>query len=143
MPPPVSHESLDRSEPAAVLRPRSTALALALLLALLTYWFEVLPGALRGAIVVLALALVVGAALRARWLEPLARGWMRVTRAIGRVLDPLLLGAMFTLLFVPVGLAMRWSGRDALRLRRVSGEASYWRPREDPSAPGLGMDNQF
>lgn len=143
MPPSVSHESLDRSEPAATLRPRSTALALALLLGVLAYWLGPLPNALRAALLALSLALIAAAALRARWLDPLARAWLRVARAIGRVIDPLLLGVMFVLLFVPVGLVMRWSGRDALRLRRVPGETSYWRPREDPAAPGRGMDNQF
>lgn len=49
---------------------------------------------------------------------------------IGLVVSYLVLGALFFLVFTPVGLFFRLIGRDALRLRRPRTGATYWVPYE-------------
>jgi hypothetical protein len=57
-----------------------------------------------------------------------------VTYPIGLVVSTVALGVLFYLVLTPVGLVMRWSGRDPLRLR-TRGAATEWQPfpqDEDP-----------
>lgn len=65
-------------------------------------------------------------------LRPLYLVWMGVSYPMGLLMTNLLVAVMFYGIFTPVGLAMRLSGRDALRLRRP-GAGSCWVER--PPAP--------
>lgn len=75
-----------------------------------------------------ASAVLVYAAPRA-WLA-VWRVWMRVAMTISAVITVVILGLCYYLLFMPVGLAMRLGGRDALHISRRTPKASYWVPRE-------------
>jgi hypothetical protein len=52
-----------------------------------------------------------------------------VTFPIGWVVSRVLLAILFYGLFTPVGLVMRWCGRDALELRPQAGRSTYWEPK--------------
>jgi len=56
--------------------------------------------------------------------QPVYTGWMIVAFPIGWTVSKVALGLMFFLVFMPVGLVFRMTGRDALRLKRTDG--SYW-----------------
>jgi hypothetical protein len=58
--------------------------------------------------------------------RPLYLGWMYATFPIGWILSHLLLGAVYYLIFTPVGLMMRGFGRDPLCRRFDPGTRSYW-----------------
>ncbi|MFO0966588.1 MAG: SxtJ family membrane protein [Gemmataceae bacterium] len=60
-------------------------------------------------------------------------GWMMAVFPIGWLVSHGLLGAIFFLIFTPVGLCRRLLGKDALKLRRPLGE-TYWLPK--PAAAG-------
>ena len=49
-----------------------------------------------------------------------------VTFPIGWVVSRLMLAILFYGLFTPVGVVMRWCGRDALYLRPQTGRSTYW-----------------
>ena len=51
---------------------------------------------------------------------------------IGWTVSKIVLGAVFLLVFTPVALVFRLTGRDALQLRRGSGR-SYWTGKPAPS----------
>lgn len=54
--------------------------------------------------------------------------WAKLGEALRRIVSPVILGLIYGLLFVPVGLLFRLSGRDELRVRTDStGGESYWR----------------
>jgi hypothetical protein len=57
--------------------------------------------------------------------RPVYTGWMIVAFPIGWTVSKIALGLMFFLVFMPVGLVFRMTGRDALRLKRTAG-GSYW-----------------
>jgi Saxitoxin biosynthesis operon protein SxtJ len=80
---------------------------------------------------------------REAWLTPLNRAWMRLGEALGRVLSPLVLGAIFYGLFTPVGLAMRLAGRDAMARRFEPGLKSYWLKRDPPGPAEDSFRNMF
>jgi hypothetical protein len=50
---------------------------------------------------------------------------------------------LFFSTITPIGLLMRLTGKDSLRLRRDPAAASYWIAREPPGPPPEGMRNQF
>lgn len=65
--------------------------------------------------------------------RPLYNGWMSAVYPIGWSLSHLLLGAIFFLVLMPIGLIMRLCGRDPIQ-RRFDPEAqSYWVPRNPDS----------
>ena len=57
---------------------------------------------------------------------------MALTMPIGMVVSRVLLGALFSGLFTPVGLFFKLIGRDALARRYAPEQASYWEPSRAP-----------
>ncbi|HUT24595.1 MAG TPA: SxtJ family membrane protein [Sumerlaeia bacterium] len=56
----------------------------------------------------------------------LYRGWMALAFALGAVVSPVVLGAVYFLILTPIGLILRLCGRDPLQLRKGS-RPSFWR----------------
>ena len=61
-------------------------------------------------------------------IRPVYSGWMIAAFPIGWTVSRVVLGAMLYLVFTPVAIWFRITGRDALRLRRQGG-ASLWQPK--------------
>jgi hypothetical protein len=61
-----------------------------------------------------------------RVLAPLRRSWLTLGRLLGRVTNPVLLGAVYAVMIVPVGAMMRLFRRDPLTYHRPPFAASYW-----------------
>jgi len=69
--------------------------------------------------------------------------WMKFGLLLAKVVSPIALGILFYLVFMPIGLLMRVSGKDPLRLKFDPAATSYWIPREPPGPPPTSMTNQF
>jgi hypothetical protein len=67
-------------------------------------------------------------------LAPVNRLWFRFGLILHRIVSPLMMAVIFYGVITPVGLVLRLTGKDPLRLRRDSSSASYWIPRE-PRGP--------
>ncbi len=80
--------------------------------------------------------------LRPQWLTPLNRAWMKLGHLLGRIVSPLVLGIMYAVLIVPVGLVMRIVGRDVMH-RRFESKPSYWLERTDGVMSAERFKNQF
>jgi hypothetical protein len=85
--------------------------------------------------------MAVGAALavitltRAHWLAPIKHRWMRLGELLNRIVSPVVMGAIFFVVFTPVAFFMRLTGRDALARRYEPAAPTYWK-RRDPPGPG-------
>ncbi len=79
---------------------------------------------------------------RPQTLNLLNRAWFALGLLLGRVVSPLVLGAMFFLLITPVALIARSLGRDELKLRPRQ-VASYWVNREATEPPNESFKHQF
>jgi hypothetical protein len=91
-----------------------------------------------------AAAVFCAAALAApRLLAPLNRQWTRLGLLLHRIVSPLVLGIMFFGMFMPIGLLMRISGKDPLRLRADPDARSYWIERIPPGPAAESLKNQF
>lgn len=75
------------------------------------------------------------------WLRPVHHWWMRIALMISKVTTPIILGAVFFVLFAPLGFLMRLFGWDAMRRKRDETAASY-RVTREPTSKGK-LENPF
>jgi hypothetical protein len=61
-------------------------------------------------------------------MRPLWRAWMAFAHVLGWINTRIILGALFYLVFTPLGLVLRLFGRDPMARRRDPAQASYWEP---------------
>ena len=78
-----------------------------------------------------------------RLLSGLNKLWTKLGILLGNVISPIALGILFYAVLTPLGLAIRMTGKDSLRLKRDPGADSYWIPREPPGPPPNSFSNQF
>jgi hypothetical protein len=90
----------------------------------------------------LAAALALVSLIAPRLLKPLNILWFKFGLLLHRIVNPIVMLALFSLVFVPAGAIMRlW--HDPLRLRRKPETASYWIDREAGGHAAGSMTNQF
>lgn len=87
-----------------------------------------------------AVAWLLTALLCPRLLAPLNKAWMALGHALGWVNARIILGIVFFVVVMPIGLLMRAFGKDLLHMRPSS--ASYWIQRGKPLDP-QSLRNQF
>ncbi len=75
-------------------------------------------------------------------LAPFNRTWFALGQLMGRVVSPIVLGAIFFLILTPVALIMRLFGRDELRLKRKAVD-TYWVDRNHDITTAESFKNQF
>ena len=91
----------------------------------------------------LAIAILAVALTRPTLLHGLNRAWMRFGALLHNVVNPIVLGGIYFLVFTPVALVMRLAGRDALRRKLDTQAKSYWIDRDPPGPPPDSLPNQF
>lgn len=73
-------------------------------------------------------------------LAPMNRAWMKLGALLHRLTNPVVLGVLFFLVILPVGLMRRMLGADPMQLRRREG--SFWIARPEGDA-GVDMKEPF
>lgn len=94
----------------------------------LSYWQGFAKERPTVGIILAVAAVVIGIAglIRPSVVRPIFVGWMIVVFPIGWLVSHLILGTVYYLLFVPIGLFFRLRGRDALHLKLEPTSDSYW-----------------
>ena len=80
---------------------------------------------------------------RAHWLTPLKVAWMRFGELLNKIVSPVVMGVIFFVVFTPVALFMRLTGRDALARRYEPALPSYWKRRDPPGPAEDSFKNLF
>ena len=78
-----------------------------------------------------------------RALAPLNRLWLKLGLLLYHIVNPLVMGIIFCLTIVPIGLVMRLRNKDPLRLKLDADAKSYWISRQPPGPAPESMKNQF
>jgi predicted membrane metal-binding protein len=99
-----------------------------------TTWHWALP---------LAAAFLLAALIYPKILAPLNRLWLKFGLLLYKVMNPLILGLLFFVTIMPIGLVMRAFGKDFLQLKLDRNAKSYWIERTPPGPPPQSMKNQF
>lgn len=76
-------------------------------------------------------------------LHPLNVLWFKFGMLLHHIINPVVLGLMYFLVFTPTGLWMRMVGKRPLNLRFEPGAKSYWVHRQPPGPPPDSYNNQF
>lgn len=83
------------------------------------------------------------ALIRPAVLAPLNKLWTKLGLLLGAIVNPIVLGLLFFLVFTPMALIARLVGKDFLRLKRRPEAKSYWILREPPGPEPASMKDQF
>lgn len=86
----------------------------------------------------LALALI-----RPAVLAPLNKLWMKFGLLLAAIVNPIVLGILFFLVFTPMAFVARLVGKDFLRLKKQPEAKSYWIVRDPPGPEPVSMKDQF
>jgi hypothetical protein len=113
------------------------------LFALIAVWPLKDGGELRLWAIAVAAAFAVAALAAPRALRPLNLLWFKFGMLLHHIVTPLVMGLLFFLTVTPVGLLMRATGKDPMRLKRDPAAASYWIDRTPPGPAPDSMKNQF
>jgi hypothetical protein len=85
--------------------------------------------------------LVLGGLVIPSHLGPVERAWMALAHAISKVTTPIVMGAMYLGVLLPVGVLRRWLGGNPLV--HDEREHSFWRSREAGARRSASMRRQF
>jgi len=91
---------------------------------------------------IIALLFLLTTFLKADLLLPINRVWMRFGLLLGKIVNPIVLGCIYFLLFTPISLLMRLFRRDELRLKLVN-RSSHWKERDMKKDGMDGLKKQF
>lgn len=76
-------------------------------------------------------------------LQPLNLAWAQVGLAIGKVMNPIVLGVIFFGVITPMAWLLRKAGKDLLHTKLQPEAKSYWIERNPPGPLPETMTNQF
>jgi len=138
------HEDLTRSAPSKATTDRMFGYVVAgffVIVALLPVLHRHLQPPRLWAIVIAGL-FALAAALRPATLKPLNRWWTKFGMLLHHIVSPVVLGAIFYGVMLPIGLFMRLRGKDPLKLRPSPAAQSYWIERTSATV-SESMKQQF
>ena len=138
-----THEDFSREEQVKASSNRAFGWVFVAVFLIIALWPLVFGGTLRWwSLIVSALVALVTVAAPSLLTVP-NRLWLRFGLLLHRIVSPVVLGIMFYLVVMPMGLLMRAFGKDFLRLRRNDSAESYWIKRDPPGPEPGSMSNQF
>ena len=79
---------------------------------------------------VLALIFLVLGVLNSKFLNPLNKLWYKFGIFLGSIISPIVMGIVFFIVVTPIGLIMRFFGKDMLRINKNKLVSTYWINRE-------------
>lgn len=137
------HETQFHAAPVQIGSDRSFGLVFAAMFAIVALWPLRSGGDIRLWAAGAATAFVVLALLLPRTLRPLNIVWSKFGALLHQVVTPVVMGLLFFLTVTPVGVLMRATGKDTLRLKRDAKVDSYWIVRTPPGPTAESMKTQF
>ncbi|MCA1907020.1 MAG: SxtJ family membrane protein [Magnetospirillum sp.] len=136
-------ETQGHSGPVQMGSERSFGLVFAAVFAIIALWPLKSGGDPRLWAVGVASAFLVVAVVAPKALKPLNLVWFKFGLLLHKVMTPLIMGLLFFVTVTPIGLLMRATGKDPMRLKRDPAATSYWITRDPPGPAPASMKNQF
>ena len=139
----MAHEDLSRDQVVEGSSDRSFGLVFAAVFVIIACWPLFYGETPRWWALGMALAFAAVAIWKPALLTSPNRLWTKLGLLLGKIVSPIALGIVFYGVVAPIGLLVRLTGKDPLRLRLDAGADSYWIPRKPPGPPPDSMTNQF
>jgi len=93
---------------------------------IISLWPLKSQGDLRIWALVLSLIFLILGILNSRFLTPLNKLWFKFGIFLGFIVSPIVMGIVFFIVVTPVGLIMRFLGKDLLRINKNKTISTYW-----------------
>lgn len=119
---------------------RNFGLIFALVFTIIGIYPLLAGGAMRTWALIAATVFLILSLLAPRLLEVPNRLWHKFGLLLGAIVAPIAMGLVYYSTVVPLGLLLRFLGRDLLRQKLDSDDQTYWIEREEPAG---SMKNQF
>jgi predicted membrane metal-binding protein len=139
----MAHENLERQQHIEGSSDRGFGLVFAAVFSIIAAWPLMHAQPPRWWALGLAALLALIAATRPALLARANRLWLRFGLFLGNLVGPLAVGVLFYTIVTPLGLLMRLTGKDPLRVRLDAAADSYWIARRPPGPPPESLTNQF
>ena len=68
--------------------------------------------------------------LNSKLLTPLNKLWFKFGIFLGVIVSPIIMGVVYFLVVTPIGMLMRFLGKDLLNTRKVKNTPTYWIKRD-------------
>ena len=88
---------------------------------------------------IISLIFLILGILNSEFLTPLNKIWFKFGIFLGKIFSPLIMALIFFFVVTPIGLIMRFMGKDVLNLK-FDNSKSYWVEKKGPKSK---MKNQF
>ncbi len=79
---------------------------------------------------ILSLIFLVLGVLNSKFLNPLNKLWYKFGIFLGSIVSPIVMGAVFFIVVTPIGVIMRFAGKDLLRINKNKTISTYWIDRD-------------
>jgi hypothetical protein len=137
------HEDLQREDKIVGPSDRKFGLTIGTILALISGWKGYQGSLWAYALAGLGGLLIVLGMARPTVLAPLNKAWLQLGLVLYRVVNPVVMAVLFFGTILPMGLLMRASGKDLLRLKKDGAAKSYWLPNTEGRPLSESMRQQF
>ena len=88
---------------------------------------------------IISITFLILALLNSKILTPLNKIWFKIGIILGKIVSPFIMGIIFFLVVTPIGLIMKFFGKDLLNLK-YNNKNTYWIEKTGPTSK---MKNQF
>ena len=139
----MAHEDLSRDQEVEGSSDRSFGLVFAGAFLIVACWPLFYGGLLRWWSLGIAIAFALVAICKPVLLKRLNWLWTRLGLLLGKIVSPIALGILFYAVVTPIGMLVRLTNKDPLRLKLDAGADTYWITRKPPGPPPDSMNNQF
>ena len=88
---------------------------------------------------IISLIFLILGLLNSKILTPLNNGWIKFGEILGGIIAPIIMFIIFSIIVTPIGLALKLTGKDLLKLKKNKITKTYWILRENVKS----MKRQF
>ena len=118
---------------------RSFGIVFFIFFLILALWPLINQGNIRLSFFVISIIFLILGIINSKILTPLNNLWFKFGLLLGKIVSPVVMGAIFFLVVTPTGIIMRLIGKDLLNLKKNKSN-TYWVEKKNENS---SMKNQF
>jgi uncharacterized membrane protein HdeD (DUF308 family) len=141
-----AHETSDDEHNLVTSSDRSFGLTIGiilLLIAIFNIYISRLVSSISLLLIVAGLLLVITGIIKPALLAPLNKQWTKLGLFLYKIVNPIVMFIIFVVTIIPIGLILRFSGKDVLSLKWEKSKNSYWVDRKESGPLPKNMEDQF
>lgn len=118
---------------------RSFGILFFIVFSIVAIWPILYGGELRLWSFIIAIIFLIMGIMKSRFLTPLNILWIKFGELLGVIIAPVIMGLVYFLVVLPIGIFMRVLGKDLLKLKFKKNIVSYWNKKDSK----INFNKQF